>query len=213
MRQVNILYGPPASGKTSIMGAMGGELSYVSVGDEFRRELRDGTALGSRLNAYLSTVREYPACLIGKLVTRAIERDNPEAVMLDGFPKYEREVPILGRIISDTEAQPGIMVELCLSLNDAFERTRQRFICSECGIQQITATQCVKCGSDNLLKRDDDDDIFFKRRYNDYIEASNVVIPVLKEMGFRHVPLESTPENSPEVLAAQIKSELERAKA
>lgn len=160
-------------------------IDYISVGEQFRRELQLGTPLGQRMNAYLQTIREYPVCLMAKLVLKSLVDSLESDVIFDGFPKYEREIKVLDQLIEDRAVIPGTVFTLTTGLDLALERAAQRYICSNCGAQtNIDSSGCSRCSIGTLEKRDDDSTNAFKRRYADYTAASQVVIPLLEKRGF-----------------------------
>jgi adenylate kinase family enzyme len=212
MITTHLLYGPPGVGKTTfaerIQNEAGAEFGYISVGKESRNEIAEHTALGIRMDHYLQTVQEYPNTLIRLLVINALARLNKQAVMIDGFPKYPREVNVLeDMLLNERQLQPGIVVKIDAPLEEVSRRIRDRKICLDCGTQSTGSAFCHQCQGGNLAQREDDTELIFRRRYNDYQESQLVVIPLLERLGYNILKLDAT-MRTPESLVRQVIGEL-----
>ncbi len=179
---VYLMYGPPASGKTTLASFLSGSLKadYISLGEIVRREISRGTDLGLNFKKYLDEVMEYPPELIETAVKNELASYHNErpVFIFDGLPKYPREVPFFVKLLKEENLKLKDIIVIDLPLDVAMKRTDRRKICSDCLKQQNTGESgevCGLCGG-QLVSREDDADFFFKRRYNDYSVSVNEVL-------------------------------------
>ncbi len=205
LQKVHILYGPPGSGKTTaIEGIDGQEIDYVSVGALFRNELRQDTALSKRMRAYLETVREYPRCIMSRIIERSLSSCVAENIVFDGFPKWPRELKILDDMLnSRPDIIPGTVAVFDVDLEQASQRVSSRRICQKCDMQAPDMITCVRCGSNTVTARTDDELVSFQRRFTDYTETVPRLFSHLQMSGFAisHIDTTSKP---PEVVLSEL---------
>lgn len=190
-KKVFLLYGPPASGKTTIATFISEKLhaKYISIGSLTRSEIAKKTALGKRLKKYLDEVVEYPANLISTVVDKEIEKIGSQfnITIIDGFPKYESEVPAFQKMIRNKHMEVGGIFIIKLPLSVVRMRVKTRMICHNCLNQQEKNEKnlCIICGAE-LNIRDDDSETIIKRRYGDFLNSmkqlSRSLFPVTKNI-------------------------------
>ncbi|OGM92415.1 hypothetical protein A2755_01495 [Candidatus Wolfebacteria bacterium RIFCSPHIGHO2_01_FULL_48_22] len=135
-----LLYGPPASGKTTIADFLSNRLNakYISVGFVTRKEIARQTILGRELKKCLDAVIEYPAKLISTVMEKEIEtaKSKFHALIIDGFPKYEWEIPEFLKILNkQTIGINGVFI-IDLPFETVKKRVKSRRICKSCLNQQ-----------------------------------------------------------------------------
>jgi len=191
VKRINILYGPPGTGKTTIANILPKGVQYISVGALARTEIAGDTTLGKSLSYYLDNVLEYPQDVIGQLMRTPI-RDAEGAVLLDGFPKYEREVKVLQDVMDELALVPGHLFTLRLSADEALSRSLGRLICSSCRVECGNAQEdcCKECGFP-LEERPDDESAIFLRRYSDWQQNHQIVSNMLINEGYVHAALDA----------------------
>ena len=176
-----LVYGPPGSGKTSVMANL--PISYLSVGEITRKEISRKTVDGLALKGYLDRVVEYPPELIGRVVfphlTAATLVGLP--IVLDGFPKYEQEALPFKEMVKSCGLNLTGVINLGLSVEEALARVAGRIICSGCGRQvDISGGISNNCTCGGLLEiREDDQPHILRRRYSDYEKTVEKTIGAL----------------------------------
>lgn len=208
-RELNVIYGRPGSGKTSVIQTLQDEVphgfSYLSIGSLSRQEEQDGTALGGRLLSYQRTVREYPKCLIKKLVEKGLTETEAQTIVIDGFPKWPRELEVFEDVMAaNSDIRIGSVIELTIGLHQAMDRVAKRKICNQCDAQGEFETQCPYCLSSDIATRHDDEQTSFLRRSMDYNETIPHIIRTLELGGFAYHRIMA--DQQLEVVAEQVRS-------
>ncbi|MFA5173091.1 MAG: nucleoside monophosphate kinase [Candidatus Paceibacterota bacterium] len=188
IKKVYLLYGPPASGKTTIISFLAKKLnaSPISMGEITRREILAKTKLGKKLKIFLDKVIEYSPNLLREIFDKEIKKASlNKNFIFDGFPKYLREIKIFLEIIKNNKFIIEDVIIINLSLEDSLKRVKNRRICSSClkqqNIYKKNNNKCLKCGG-KLKIRDDDKSFIIKRRYNDFLISQNNIIEELKKV-------------------------------
>jgi adenylate kinase len=183
---LNLLYGPPCSGKTTLAKRMIEErnIDYLSIGELSRGEIKKGSSLGRRLKKYIEDVKEYPPELVMSLIDNHIlglnKKTDDRIVFIDGFPKYNREAIVFKKLLLEHHIMINTIFVIKLGLRDVVKRSGQRRICINC-LGQFDLERCPRCDS-FLVKRDDDDVKLITRRYFDYKRDLNNVLKILHEV-------------------------------
>jgi adenylate kinase len=111
-----ILFGPPGSGKgtQSLRIAEKYGLVHISTGDIFRKEIRNKTDLGIKVQGIIEKGELVPDDLLVDILRSALhEAGNPKGFVFDGFPRTIRQAEDLDRLLAET----GETVSLVLSLD------------------------------------------------------------------------------------------------
>ena len=96
-----IIFGPQGSGKGTQAEyiARRHHVPYVSPGDIFRYHLKNQTALGAQVAAYLSAGQLVPDELTNQVIKDRISRpDCAEGFVLDGYPRNKVQQDFLNRL-------------------------------------------------------------------------------------------------------------------
>lgn len=185
--KLNLLYGPPASGKTEAaknLCEMAG-WKYLSVGDITRTEISLQTSRGIALQDCLDRVIEYPTDLIAGLIHEKIAEallQNP-GVLLDGYPKYGNEAEAFIAFVGEKGQNVDRVILLDLTFEAAFKRVKDRRICSNClkqyNLRKLDNDVCPDCNL-TLDIREDDTETIFRRRRDDYDRSIRTTLNALK---------------------------------
>ena len=123
-----ILLGPPGAGKGTQAAAIVERFGvpHISSGDLFRRHVAERTALGLRLEPYLSAGELVPDDLVFEMLAGPVAdaADSTGGYLLDGFPRtiaqaeqaYEiaHQYDLLVHAVVALEAPPDVLVQRLL---------------------------------------------------------------------------------------------------
>lgn len=180
-----MLYGPPGSGK----GTQATELArffgvpHIATGDIFRRNLREGTALGQTARSFMDKGALVPDSVTCDMVAdRLAAEDCRTGALLDGFP---RTVPQAEWLLSWLAGRPSQVISLEVPNALVVERISGRRVCSQCSTPyHVTAnpppSQCP-CGSSDIVQRPDDREAVVLARLETYDRDTVPVLGVLRE--------------------------------
>lgn len=111
-----ILFGPPGSGKGTQSSRIAEkyELVHISTGDIFRREIRNKSELGLKVQSIIEKGELVPDDLLVDILRSALKQaGNPNGFIFDGFPRTIRQAEDLDKLLNET----GETVTLVLSLD------------------------------------------------------------------------------------------------
>lgn len=113
---IGIIFGPPGSGKGTQALAIEGEfrLKHLSTGDILRAEVARGTPTGREAGRIMAAGDLVPDTLIVDIVRGLLpEAEEGAGVLLDGFPRTERQAQALDSMLADE----GHRVDFVLALD------------------------------------------------------------------------------------------------
>jgi adenylate kinase len=98
-----VLFGAPGVGKGTQGGRLAAALGVpaISTGDLFRAHVRNGTDLGKRLSALISSGDYVPDSVTNTMLAeRLAEADAAGGFVLDGYPRTADQVAELDRLLA-----------------------------------------------------------------------------------------------------------------
>jgi adenylate kinase len=113
---IGIIFGPPGSGKGTQAARIEGEfrLKHLSTGDILRAEVARGTPVGKEAGRIMAAGDLVPDALIVDIVRSLLpEAEEGAGVLLDGFPRTERQAQALDSMLADE----GHKVDFVLALD------------------------------------------------------------------------------------------------
>lgn len=163
-----VLFGPQGCGK----GTQGQLLSdrydipIIGVGEMFRREIHEQTALGKILHSYVDNGLLAPDDVVNAVVAAGLKKmDLGHGFLLDGYPRNVEQATYLERI-----AKVNIAIFLRISDAEAVRRLLGRRQCVRCKatyhVQDVPPAKpgvCTVCGG-KLLPREDDTEEAIRKR-------------------------------------------------
>ena len=166
-----IIFGPQGSGKgtqAELIARRYG-LPYISTGDIFRFQTKNQTALGQKVNTYISRGDLVPDQLTNEIIKDRLQQpDCTVGFVLDGYPRNKIQLDFLDQV---TGADFVIVIDL--SDQTAIERLSGRLAC-KCGLSYHLKFNppkkegiCDRCGN-QLFRRDDDKPEAIKKRLDIY---------------------------------------------
>ncbi|MET1051063.1 MAG: adenylate kinase [Mycetocola sp.] len=160
-----LIVGPPGAGKGTQAAVLADALGIpaISTGDIFRANIKQGTELGQKVQAIVSSGGYVPDSLTNAIVQdRLHQEDAVDGFLLDGYPRTAEQVAELDRILAETGAELGAVVQLVADPDEVVSRLLKR--AAEQG-------------------RDDDTEEVIRHRQDVYLEQTEPVIAAYKDRG------------------------------
>jgi adenylate kinase len=185
-----VLLGPPGAGKGTQAHRLGDRygLTLIATGDIFRRNVEDGTALGSEAKRYMDAGELVPDHVVVAMVVGALEA-APNGFILDGFPRTIPQAEALEQEL-DRSGQP-LSAALAFVIDDevAVKRLAGRRTCTQCQRTYnvelhppMVEGVCDVCRG-RLVQRQDDQEITVRRRLDVYHESTQPLIGFYADRG------------------------------
>ncbi len=126
-----LIVGPPGAGKGTQAARIAErfDIPTISTGDIFRKNIADGTALGSQVKEIVDAGDYVPDSLTNALVTdRLNEADAAGGFLLDGYPRTTDQVRYLTDLLSSHGHALDAVIRLVADQEEIVRRLRQRAI-------------------------------------------------------------------------------------
>jgi adenylate kinase len=124
-----ILFGPPGSGKgtQSAQIAEKYHLVHLSTGDIFRREIRNKSVLGLKVQSIIEKGELVPDDLLLEILRSAFQdAGNPRGFVLDGYPRTIRQAEDLDKLLKETGNQVSLVLSLDIDEEEVIKRLLKR---------------------------------------------------------------------------------------
>lgn len=187
-----IIFGPQASGKgtQAEMIAKKYDIEHISIGDVFRHEVAQKTAMGKQLAEYMNRGELVPADLNDKIVLKLLEK-HPDGVILDGYPRNIYQARFL-----DEHWHVEKVIVLEVPDEVCIERISGRRVCDKGHDYHVLYKPPKKegvCDIDDLplRMRSDDKPEAIKKRLSIYHEQTE---PILKHYEDRIIKIDGNKE-------------------
>ena len=182
---MNVIFlGPPGSGKGTMAQRVAKRcgLCHISTGDMLREEIKRGTALGKSAQDYISRGALVPDDVIVDMIQERFREDDAKGgVILDGFPRTEKQAVALDFIVDI-----DLVINLVVDVDVIVDRVLSRRVCSSCGAVYSTKTTtgntCELCHHE-LIQRPDDNEETVRERFRVYEEQTEPLIRFYNQKG------------------------------
>ena len=182
-----VLLGPPGAGKGTYAKILSKKygIPTISVGDLFRKAIKDETELGKTVKTYVSSGDLVPDEIVNEVVKNRLNDDDcKQGFLLDGYP----------RTVNQAETMPtfkniGVALNFVVPDKVIMERIGGRRTCRKCGaiyhIKNVPPTIdgiCDNC-TGRLVQRSDEKPEVIKNRLEVYREKTKPVADYLRKKG------------------------------
>ncbi|MBI5687427.1 MAG: nucleoside monophosphate kinase [Verrucomicrobia bacterium] len=173
-----IFLGPPGCGKgthAKLLAERAGA-GHFDLGSLLRGIAKSGSPRGVELSSFMSKGLLVPDTLIIDIVRDAlserVKTSPPPALLLDGFPRTVAQAEALEKVAADINLGPVSVININLPDELIVERIANRRVCNKCGaifdVTEVSARQCPKCKTGELIQRDDDKAEVVRKRLQEY---------------------------------------------
>ena len=158
-----VLLGPPGAGKGSLASLYHARLGvpHLSTGGIFRQEIARRTALGRRVQRYVTSGRLVPDALVVQVMAARIARLR-RGFVLDGFPRTAGQAAGLDRVLQRQRKPLDAAVYLTSPAVLLITRLSGRRVCGRCGenyhVRRMPPKRpgrCDRCGGRLVARKDD----------------------------------------------------------
>jgi adenylate kinase len=124
-----ILFGPPGSGKgtQSVRIAEKYNLVHISTGDIFRREIKNQTTLGLKVQGIIEKGELVPDELLVDILRSALKQaGSPAGFVFDGFPRTIPQAKDLDKLLAETGEKVNLVLALDVDEEEIVTRLLKR---------------------------------------------------------------------------------------
>jgi len=180
-----ILLGPPGAGKGTQADGIASKygIPHISTGDIFRKNIKEGTVLGTKAKEYMNQGLLVPDSLVIDIVEDRLKEDDAKSgFLLDGFPRTVNQAEALDDVLSKLSTSLNHVINIKVNPEILIGRAVGRRICKACGatyhIEFNSPSKegiCDKCGGE-LYQRDDDNEATVSKRVKVYLDETSPLI-------------------------------------
>lgn len=182
-----VLLGSPGVGKGTYAEILSRkyDIPRISVGDLFRRAIRDETELGKKIEGYVSRGDLVPDEMVIELVKERLEKDDcRNGFFLDGFPRTIAQAEAMEKFKKTDK-----VLNFVASDSVIMSRLGGRRTCKECGaiyhakeVPPKVEGMCDRC-SGRLYQRSDETPRAIKNRLLVYREKTKPLVDYFRKKG------------------------------
>ena len=168
-------------------------IPQISTGDLLRANIAQGTELGLKAKAIISSGRLVDDGLVNNLVlNRLQEPDTARGYILDGYPRTLDQARFLDRTLAQLDLEPHlpvVAVNIVVAYDELLRRITGRRICPACksiyNIYTNAPTADLRCDQESaeLIQRPDDTEEVFVERMKTFDQQTAPVIHHYRALG------------------------------
>ena len=124
-----VLFGPPGAGKGTQSEKLiaSYNLTHLSTGDLFRKNISEGTELGIRAQKYMDDGNLVPDdVVIGMVEDKVKNTPNTEGFIFDGFPRTVAQAEALDNLMMENSTPIDLMLALSVDEGELLDRLLKR---------------------------------------------------------------------------------------
>lgn len=187
-----ILLGPPGAGKGTQAAKIVEKynIPHISTGDIFRKNIKEGTPLGTKAKEFMDQGLLVPDELTVGLVTDRISQDDcKEGFMLDGFPRNLAQAEQLDDFLKQAAIELTKVINIEVDKELLVSRAVGRRICKSCGATFHVEFNppkevgvCDVCQGE-LYQRADDNEETVSKRIQVYLDETKPLVEYYSKQG------------------------------
>ncbi|MBU5308733.1 adenylate kinase [Clostridioides mangenotii] len=187
-----ILLGPPGAGKGTQAAKIVEKynIPHISTGDIFRKNIKEGTPLGTKAKEFMDQGLLVPDELTVGLVTDRISQDDcKEGFMLDGFPRNLAQAEQLDDFLKQAAIDLTKVINIEVDKELLVSRAVGRRICKSCGATFHVEFNppkedgvCDVCQGE-LYQRADDNEETVSKRIQVYLDETKPLVEYYSKQG------------------------------
>jgi len=203
-----IVFGPPGAGKGTQSDKIVSkyQLFKISTGDLLRKEIKNGTLLGKKIEEIVNSGTLVSDNIINDLIEKVVsDKKYKNKIIFDGYPRNVPQAKNLNTLLKKYEQKIDLVINLKVSLDLIIKRITGRLVCSKCGNtfnEFFNPPPNLTCCKGGTLKRRSDDNVeIAKKRYKTYENLTKLLLEHYSKSGL----LKNVDgENKIEEIAAKI---------
>ena len=199
-----MLLGAPGAGKGTVaklLTALDGSVQ-ISTGDILRAEVRAGSDLGKKAEAFMKAGDLVPDSLIMDMMEKRLQADDcRQGFLLDGFPRTIPQAEALKKLLAKLKIDLDMVINIDVPREVILDRLCTRRTCANANCQAIYNVKsnptkkegiCDKCGSP-VIQRDDETEAAISQRLSTYNAKTAPLIGYYEQAGkFKNIPCTSS---------------------
>ena len=199
-----MLLGAPGAGKGTVaklLTALDGSVQ-ISTDDILRAEVRAGSELGKKAEAFMKAGDLVPDSLIMDMMEKRFQaEDCKKGFLLDGFPRTIPQAEDLKKMMAKLNIDLDMVINIDVPRPVILDRLCTRRTCANAECQAIYNVKsnppkkegiCDKCGSP-AIQREDETEAAITHRLETYNEKTAPLIGFYEKEGkFKNVPCTSS---------------------
>lgn len=190
-----LIMGAPGTGKGTMSQLIKEhyDVVHVSTGDMLRQAVENKTALGLKVQEYMSAGALVPDEVIHNIILERLAKDDiKKGFLFDGYPRTVKQAIDLDEILGKLNMNIDYIINLDVDVEILKERITGRRTCRNCkeiyhikNMPPKVEGTCDLCGGE-LITREDDTLEALMNRLDEYYASTKPVIDYYEKTGLVH---------------------------
>ena len=190
-----LIMGAPGTGKGTMSQLIKEhyDVVHVSTGDMLRQAVENKTALGLKVQEYMSAGALVPDEVIHNIILERLAKDDiKKGFLFDGYPRTVKQAIDLDEILGKLNMNIDFIINLDVDVEILKERITGRRTCRNCkeiyhikNMPPKVEGTCDLCGGE-LITREDDTLEALMNRLDEYYASTKPVIDYYEKTGLVH---------------------------